>query len=247
MRGLSGFLLASTLGAPIERDHLLCPEPHRPNGPTLTFVSQPYRLRQWDELELTSPISLEDDGERTVDGPGPYIYRLYAIRGFSKVILLAERKRVVEYVINQILDRTVAPRLRKVALRLDDAVKYCESADSPYLITALLGRFAGPARQLRAIALYGDDITDTALFREHGHFFNFHLCGLGHRLKDGLPSVDTSSDREILRIGNDGFVLAHLGSRTKAREFLSAIGFIVSHQWMEDWVPVINSEPGAFG
>lgn len=245
MRGLSGYLLASTLGAAIERDHLLCLEPLRKGGPSLSFVGQPYR--QWDEYELVSPISLEDESDRLPSGPGPFHYRFFAIRGFSKVVVLAERKRVVDYVLTQIFDRVVTPRLRKVALRLDEVIRFCETIESPYLVTSLLGRFAGPSHHLRLIILYGDDLTDTPLFREHGHFFNFQSCGVGRRFKDGLSSVSAENEREILRIGNDGSVFTYVSSRTKARDFLNAIGFVVANRWIEDWVPVIQSEPGALG
>jgi hypothetical protein len=246
MRGLSGYLLASTVGDQIERSTILCEEPLRSGGPTLRFVAPAY-LKRWDELELTSPISLEEEGEAESKSPGPFRYRVYVIRGFSKLILLAERRRVVEYIISHIFDKMVAPRLRKVALHLDDAIRFCEQPISPYLITSILGRFAGSARQIRVIALYGDDITDTPLFREQGHLFNYYSCGMGRRLQNDLPSVNSTYDREIIRVGNDGFILAHLGSRTKAREFMSVISFIVEHRWMEEWVPLAQPEAGAFG
>lgn len=234
MQGHNGYLLASTLGAMLERDALLCPQPLRDGGPTLTFVGEG-KLANWDELELISQISLAEENEAI--SPGPYRYRVLAIRGFSKLILLAERKRVVDYVLSQIFDRQVAPRLRKVSLNLDETIRFCEQATSPYLVTSLHGRVAGPSRQLRAIALYGDDITDTALFREFGHLFNVYSCGLGRRLRAGLPTT-MDEEGEIVRVGNDGFVLAHLGSRTKEREFMKVISFIVEHRWVESWVPV---------
>ena len=245
MQGLSGYLLASTLGAPIERE-MLTFESSDLGPPSLSFVSSMYRLRQWDELELVSPIALSDEGE--AGGPGPFRYRVIAVRGFSKIVLLAERRRVVDYVLNHVFDRQVTPRLRKVSLRLDDAIRFCQSPDSPYLITSMLGRFAGAARQLRAIALYGDDVTDSPIFRDYGHLFNVYSCGLGRRLDEGMPALTANYEGEIVRIGNDGFVLAHLGSRTKARDFMNVIRFVIDHRWVEDWVPVATHAGGdAFG
>ena len=245
MQGFSGYLLASTAGVTFERKAIAPDEMAASGGASLRFISHAYRLRQWDELELTSPIPLADEVD--AEGAGPYKYKVLAVRGFSKVVLLAERRRIVDYVLGQLLDRYVAPRLRKVALNLDETVSFCQLPDSAYLVTSLLGRFAGSARQLRAIALYGDDVTDTALFRDYGKLFNIYSCGLGRRFENGVPTLTSSYDGEIVRIGNDGFVLAHLGNKAKAKEFMKVVRFVIDHRWVEPWVPIADQEGDGLG
>ena len=233
MASLSGYLLANTSGVPIQTRQIVVDEPKRERGPVLRYGGLAFALPWWDALELVSHVPLADEPDQA----GPYQYPVFALRGFSKIVLLAERRRIAEFILRSVLDTSFTPRMRKVAVNLDEVVRYCQDGECEYLITSLTGRFAGPARQLRVISLYGDDVTDSAIFRDHRHVFNVTTCGFGRRHLPGLPTIGGGDDGEILRLGNDGSITAILPDRNRAMEFVKAIRFVVDHDWIERWVP----------
>lgn len=239
---LSGYLLANTSRHDFSSDELAVRTPSREGGPTLHVKGPAFGLRRWDRCELATPVPLDD--ERTEGATDLYHYPVYLLRGFSKLVLLAERRRIADYVVRFVLEPAVVPRLRKVAVPLDDVVRHCRSPESVFLITSLTGRFSGAARQLKTISLYGEDVTSSSVFSEHGHLFNATTCGFGRRLFDGLPSISGAEEGEILRLGNDGFVTASIADQARAIEFSRVVRFIVQHRWLEPWVPSADQPQG---
>ena len=235
MGPLSGYLLANTSRTDFTPEQFESEVPRRASGPTLRVVGQAFGLRRWDRYELTSPIPLADEPED--DGRTHHRYAVLILRGHSKLVLLAERRRIADYAARNVLEPAVAPRLRRVAITLDDAVRCCRSAESTFLITSLIGRFSGAAKQLKTIALYGEDVTNSSVFIQHGSLFNATTCGFGRRLFNGLPSLSGADEGEILRLGNDGFVTASIADQARALEFSRVIRFVVEHGWLESWVP----------
>ena len=153
------------------------------------------------------------------------------------MILLAPRRRVIDYALAQILDRRIYPNLRKVSITIDRMIEFCRQKESEFLVTSLHGRFAGPSTQLRSLSLYGDDVTQSSLYATHHELFNFHSGGLGRRLFNGLPKVKPNEEGEIARLGNDGFINLNLATRAKAMELMNVVGFVLRNRWVEDWVP----------
>ena len=235
MTALSGFLLATEATVEVPRDLIETRHPLVSNGPTLRYKGYSFNLTRWDEYELLSPIPL---GEEQLDRQPPYKYQVFIVRGHGKIIVLAERKRISEYVIAAILDKRIFPNFRKVSIYIDKMIEFCQAQDSEFLVTSLVGRFSGPSRSIRTISLYGDDVTDSPVFRDHFHLFNFFSCGLGRRLYDGIPRLKPNEDGEIVRLGNDGGVTLNQTSRIRASEFIRVLSFVLRNRWVEAWVPI---------
>ncbi|MER9730888.1 hypothetical protein [Mesorhizobium sp. M0217] len=239
MSSYSGYIIASPASRDFTSKDFEQREPEVTNGPTLRYLDSAYGIRRWDEYSLSSPVSLADESEGARER---YVYQIFIVRGFAKMIILANRRKIVDYAVNQIFDRRIFPNLRKVSVFVDRMIEHCRQPESEFLVTSLHGRFAGPTTTLRSISLYGDDVTQSPLYVEHHQTFNFHSGGLGRRLFEGLPRVKTYEDGEIVRIASDGFVNLNLSTRTRAQELIDVINFVIVNRWIEDWVPLGKGE-----
>jgi len=236
MLRLSGFLLASPEARNFSREDLEQRRPESKGMPTLKYKNSTNTHAQWDEYELFSQVQLNEDNDTESRGP-PYKYLVYLIRGRSKLVLLAERRKVAEHVLNYVINQNIFPNLRKISINMDLMISRCSEKDCEFLITSLHGRFAGSSRQLRSLSLYGDDVTSSGVYSNNADLFNFYSCGVGRRLYDEIPRFTPMDDGEILRVGNDGFVSFSLGDRKKALQFIKAVNFIVNGKWIPGWIP----------
>lgn len=219
----------------VPRDLLEISRPISSSGPTLKFVESAYAITRWDEFVLTSPIRLGDEAETAT---APFKYQVFLVRGLGKFVILAHRRKIADYIIQQLFDRKVFPNFRRAPINVQKLIQRCESVDSEFLITSLHGRFSAPGRALRIMSLYGDDVTDSSVFKSHGELFNFFSCGLGRRLFEGLPRLRPNEEGEITRLANDGFLTMNLTDRHRATEFMKAVNFVLSNKCVDAWVPV---------
>lgn len=234
MSSFSGYMLANQAGDTFTVTDIAHPRPEVAGGPSLVFRDTAFGIRQCGEYVLNSPVPLADEPETE---HGRYSYQLFIVRGRAKLIMLAPRRRMVDYALAQIFDRTISPRLRKINVYIEKVIDYCARADAQFLVSSLHGRFSGASRDVRSLSLYGDDVTSSAIFAEHRDFFNFHSCGLGRRLFDGLPRLRANEEGEIVRLSHDGFLNLNLTSRRDAQELIRVVDFVVQSGWVEDWVP----------
>jgi hypothetical protein len=235
MTSYSGYIVASPAAQDPSAVDFEQREPEVAGGPTLSHVrDRVFNINRWDEYLLSAPAPLSDEPR----GRPSYEYQFYTIRGFAKTILLAHRRRIVDYVLSQIIDRRVFPNLRKVSIFVDPMIEYCRRPNSEFLVTSLHGRFSGSATHLRSVSFYGDEVTLSPLYIDHHRLFNFHSAGIGRRLFDGLPRVRSPEDGEIVRLASDGFVNLNLTTRQRARELLDVVSFVMANRWVDDWVPV---------
>jgi len=209
-------------------------EPEVAGGPRLIHKQSAYGIQRWGEyvLHSTVPLAEEPDQDRSF-----YPYQLFVVRGHSKLIILASRRRIVDYALNYVLDRRIFPNLRKISVYIEQVIDHCTRPDAQFLVTSLHGRFSGASRNVRSMSLYGDDVTNSPIYRDHHGFFNFHSCGIGRRLFDGLPRLRPNEEGEIVRISHDGFLNLNLSTRHDAQELIRVVDFIVQNRWVEDWVP----------
>jgi hypothetical protein len=112
---LSGFLLASPTSVEITKDILV---DHNDDGRTaasIQFRGLIFESRQSKEFCFYSdrPID-EEDKENYPDGP-PYPHKMVCVRSGAKILLLAERRRVTDYIIGRFLNRRIFPNLRRVS------------------------------------------------------------------------------------------------------------------------------------
>ena len=238
MTQFSGYLMARPGDAEVPRDLIELPDPLASGGPTLKFIDSAYALRRWDEFLLRSPIRLAEEAETARP---PFDYQVFVVRGLSKFVVLAPRRRVADYLIQQVFDRKIFPSFRRAPINVQKLIQKCETQDSEFLVTSLHGRFSGAGRAVRMMSLYGDDVTDSIVFQQHHELFNFFSCGLGRRLFSGLPRLRPNEEGEITRIANDGFLTLNLLDRRRAVEFLFVLSFILRNKCAESWVPVDES------
>jgi len=233
MSNYSGYMMANQAGASFTVAELEQPRPVVAGGASLVYRDHAYGLPRWQEYTLYSTIPLSDEleGERST-----WSYQLFVVRGHAKLIVLAARRRIVDYALAQILDRRIHPNLRKINVYIDQMIEFCTKLESEFLITSLHGRFSGAARSVRSMSLYGDDVTNSPIYRDNHPYFNFHSCGMGRRLFGGLPSIRPNDEGEIARVSHDGFINLNLSTRRQAQELIRVVDFIVSHRWVEDWV-----------
>lgn len=222
----------------VPRELLETDKPLAVGGPTLSFVGSAYAIRRWDEFVLRSPIRL---GEEAEAAKPPFEYQVYIVRGLGKFVVFAPRRRVADYLVQQIFDRKILPHFRKVPINIQKVIQKCETPDSEFLITSLHGRFSGAGRSLRIMSLYGDDVTDSIIFRQHHELFNFFSCGVGRRLYSGLPRLRPNEEGEITRVANDGFLSLNLIDRRRAMEFLHVLSFVLRNRCADTWVTVDDS------
>ncbi len=209
----------------------------RPEGFSVQFSHPMFNTKQWEEYKFVCDIPIDEDDRNNPDGP-PYTHTMVAVRSGAKALLLTEKKRVTDYVINRILNRRIFPNLRKVRIHIEKLIDSCQEASSPYLISTLHGSFSGTDRHISRISLYGDDITESSLFREQRHLFNFYSCGITRR-SEGDVRMQLGDDREVMLLGNDGFVSSQLTGADKARDIILLINYIMRNRWVDDWVPNI--------
>jgi len=180
MSSYTGYIMASPEPRDFGIEAFEQQESEVAKGPTLAHINgRVFGINRWEEFQLYSSVPLGDEPEGMAEGYG---YRLFIVRGFAKVILLAQRRRVVDYAIGQIFDRRIFPNLRRVSVFVDRMIEHCQNPISEFLITSLHGRFSGPSTHLRSISLYGDDVTQSPIYVEHQRLFNFHSGGFGRRL-----------------------------------------------------------------
>jgi len=207
-------------------------------GPlSANFSGSLYNMRQWEEYRFFTekPID-EDDVRHHPDGP-PYPHVMVAVRRGAKMILLTERKKITEFIIRRFVNRRIYPNPRKVRIHVGKLIASCEDSNSEYAITTLHGSFAGGDSHVQKISLYGDDITDSSLYREQHHLFNFYSCGVARRLRENLLKVNIGDESGISLIGNDGFIYAQISGPDDAREVILLINYIIRNRWVDSWVP----------
>lgn len=235
MTSLSGFIVASPAARDFMTKDFVMEEPAIPKGATMKLKhTRVFNLARWDEYSLRSFVPL---GDETAEENGPFDYLVYIVRGYSKLLVLSHRRRIVEVALAQVFSNCVYPNLRKVPILIDEMIDFCQRPEAEFLITSLHGKYSGSGTDLRSISLYGDDVSRSTLFVEHHGQFNFHTCGLGRRLFDGLPKAALPDDGEVIRIASDGFVSLKLATRAQATEIQSVVDYVMVHRWVEDWVP----------
>jgi hypothetical protein len=188
----------------------------------------------WELFEFTSSIPLPDDHQGQAVEP-IYSCEVVICRSRSRMLLLTERKRIADFIFENLLTFALFPNFRKVPIAIDHFISASSFSESPYAITSMHGRFAGPERSLRTIILYGDDITDSSLFRQQRELFNFYSTGVRRRASNGQYRSQSYEDVEIARLGNDGMVSANLRDEARASEFLKVIKYVFDNGWVDNW------------
>lgn len=234
MKLLSGYILARPGEEKINRQELEVKSDDNAGVFSLTYKQIMPIGKSWELFDFFSSIPLPDDNQ-SPDAKPNHSCEVVICRSRSRMLLLTERKKIADFIIEKLLNVTLYPNFRKVPIAIDSFIEACSTTQSPYAITSMHGRFSGAERALRTIILYGEEITDSSLFREHGKKFNFYSAGVKRRLVDKLYRSQPNDDTEIIRLGNDGMVSANLRDSTRATEILTTIKYIFDNNWVDDW------------
>ncbi|MDO8335747.1 MAG: hypothetical protein Q7T74_03125 [Candidatus Saccharibacteria bacterium] len=237
MKMLSGYILARTGHTMLEREQLQLNIENHVGVFSLTYLQTLEFGNTWELFNFTSSIPLPDDNQGQ-EGEPIYSCNVIVCRSLSRMILLTERKKIADFIIENLLTYALYPNFRKVPIAIDHFINASSFNDSPYTITSMHGRFSGPERSLRTIILYGDDITDSSLFRQQHELFNFYSTGVKRRVNKGAYSGQSYDDAEIARLGNDGMVSVNLRDTVRASEFLKVIKYVFDNGWVNNWAKV---------
>ena len=229
---LSGYLLASPNDAAIPRAALETASRSPSRKPFLRYEGQYQNLKLWEHYTFFSDRSFSDDN--TTNQHPPFKYPVYCARSGTKLIILSERRRLTDYIIETTLNSSIFPNLRHVNFHLEKIIAAFQDSASQYRLTSLHGRYSGPRRSLRTIALYGPEVTDSALFKDQHHLFDFYLCGIAERQAED-PFL-LNDDGEVARMGNNGSITIQSFTKKRATELTRIVSRLIKNKWVDDWV-----------
>lgn len=198
-----------------------------------------FSLKQWHHFELRSLLPLADEEDQN---RANFVYPVIVIKGYGKFVVLAHRRKIVDYVLANVFDELFFPNYRKINIYVDRLIEACADAEHEFLVTSLHGRFSGANRDLKTMSLYGDNVTRSSLYSEFHHLFNFYSCGVGRRLFGGLPRLRPNEEGEIVRVSNDGFISLNVAAKARAQELMHVVNHIVRNRWVDEWVPGLNED-----
>lgn len=227
---LSGFLLASPNDEQIERRSL--------DGTTGLSSKVSLRFKEsfsryWEEYIFASDRQFVDDPASGNSRP-PFHYSVYCARSGSKLIVMTEKKRLTEYLIEKVLNNSVFPNLKHVSFQIEKIITAFSDRESDYRITTLHGRISGQDRSLRTMILYGSEVTDSTVFKDSRRLFNFYICGVAERSPD--DPFFGGDEGEIARLGNDGSLSVQSFNRQRASDLNKIVNVLITNKWVDDWV-----------
>lgn len=235
---LSGYLLASVDDQPIDRGALTpAASGARRNAPFLKFEGNYEQSRFWEVYSFHSDKHFED--QTSAPSLPPFRYPVWCARSGSKILILTEKKRATDYLIEAVLNRTIYPNLKQVAFRITGIVHACKDVGSSYRVTSLTGRVASPDQSLRTMVLYGREITDSEIFRDKIDLFNIKRCGLAIREDDPFGV----NDGEIATLGVDGSVSILSFSIQRAIALNRLVNYVITNKLVDNWVSPVAEAP----
>jgi len=239
----NGLLLAHKEGTPITKE-MICGniEPETHQFPLLRFKREnSYGLPQWNQYILISKNALEDEEIRSSSKSNHfYEYPVYLVTSGAKIIVLAQRKKVLRETVRNALNRDIFPNLRSIDVHIDDLICQCMQEDSEFRITSVNGKYSGSSKDIKSISLHGLNVTESSLFKAYHDHFNFFSCGVGRRRYDQIPKLHERKPGEIVKLGNKGNLSAPISTRTQAIEFMKVIQFVIQNRFVDSWVPGVS-------
>lgn len=185
----------------------------------------------WEEYRFQSSIALH--GEDRLDLPGPYQYVLVARRSGQRMLLLGPHRDVVTHIVYSVLNRELAPALRRVSIAVDDLVKAVTVRPTVYVLSFVHCRVPAFGASLRSMSFYGDDLAEASLFSDNVRFMNIFTCGL--RRAVGGP--------ELVRLSGDGVVSFYLSGPDRIRDVEEVLGFLRAEGYLSTDMPGAGSRP----
>lgn len=237
---LTGYVLYNAADEDLTIDPIL--EWRSPTGANAVLTGLHQNAKFWHEITFETKFPIEQNDS----SPPPHRYAFIAIPGFSKIIVLSANRKISRYVERNILRRQYKQELKGVPFVIDKILESCASDECDYVVTSLVGRRGPNSTDVRTMTLYGPDVVGSATFAKERDFYNFTSCGLKRRhsseLVDDLDSdhdwFSWTEERELLRVGNDGFVSTRITSLNQTKEFVRTIRFLLREDLVHPEVPL---------
>lgn len=231
---LSGYILARQGAKKITRDELTLRVKDHSGEFSMQFDKTSGLGKSWESFRFTSSTALPNDNIGPNADP-VHTCQVLICRSRSRMLFLTERRKFADFVIDNLLSVALFPNFRKVPIAIDQFIGVCSSKESPYAVTSMHGRFSGTERFLRTIILYGDEVTDSSLFRQQRALFNFYSAGVRKRTSERPYRNHPYDDPEIARVGNDGLLSANFRDEDRADEVLRVVKYLFDNGWAENW------------
>jgi hypothetical protein len=178
----------------------------------------------WSAYRYSSlvPLRLEDALRA-----GPFEYPLVASTYDGRLILLAQTKRIVDYVRTRELERLQGVRIRPERIDVDRLVRAIVRNPQTYALTFIHARVSGFGTALNAVSLYGDDVGESSFFRSNLKLFSCHTAGIRLGGRSG----------ELARVGADGTLVISVHASTDYAHVEELLGYVEGQDCFLDRVP----------
>lgn len=178
----------------------------------------------WEEFVFRSDIPLLPDD--VASGRSEFQYPLFCRRSGHRLLLTSTSKITVDHLLLNVYGALFQPPLQHVGIAVQRLVELISSAPGDWALTFIHARISVHAGALRAISLYGEDVTESSLFRESLKLEDLvcHTCGVR----------DVTRTGEIVRLGNDGSVSFYFPNQTRLVEVETVLGYVSSAGLFQD-------------
>lgn len=230
MQVLSGYLLGSIDGLPVESGALVTP-----NG--LSFI-RTLGSTKWEEYELVSTAPLLNETQMYGLLP-PFKYSVFAIRDADSVTLLSSARAIIQALLYDGQFGRLSALLLRMNVAVSGLIRHLIRESDIYTLSFAHARTGIYGARLQTMSFYGEDIARAAIFTQAMEVADCFTCGLRHS-RSGL---------EALRISNSGHVSclarqASGGPLSALTALLAALGFVSGNGFIRRPAP---GPPDEFG
>ena len=161
----------------------------------------------WELFNFTSKTPLLEEDKKVpfaeygIPLPDKFIYPIVCRwSGSFRVLVLSSKKQIVDHLLNEkrYFPTIFKPNLQNIYVKIDRFVKAISNNpdDSFYFFSSLHARVPSSIDDIKTISFYGDDITESKIFRKEKNLLVCYKCG--------VKPVDHS--QELLQIGSNGSI-----------------------------------------
>jgi hypothetical protein len=157
----------------------------------------------------------------------PFQYPVVCRRSGRRLVLLAASSRILDRLLSDNGGVSNDLRLSKIPIAVDALVKSISRDAGRYSLSFIHARISSSSSSLRSVSFYGDDVTQSRLFKDHSDDLNCYGCGLRHEVY-GF---------EAARLGSDGAVSCASSGQTRLRQLEAALTFVSSQGFLRERKP----------
>lgn len=183
----------------------------------------------WLQLVYTSNEPLIDSD--ILKNP-PYYYVLFYRQSLKRAIFLSITSDLIRLVEERLAKMLTLVSIKAVHIDVNGLVNEIANNPSEFVITAIHAKTAGFGAPLKAVSLYGEDITQVSLYYNHKENLHCHMCGLRN----------ISSYSESVRVGSEGQVQCYYRTPKDLIGVEQGLGYIMKMGFLEETVEPKASE-----